>query len=97
MDSRTANQDVSALIEEIKQFMPETYAAIQAKAAAIGNDAFVWVRQGLRGHPDFFYASEDGRVMGTPFKRPGIMSELERYRRLYGDVNIVFFASEGVF
>lgn len=84
-------------IGEIKRFMPETYAAIQAKAKAIGNQAFVWVRRGLRGEPNCFFAVEDRREVGTAFDRGDIMSELQRCRRLYGHVNIVLFASEGVF
>lgn len=97
MDTRTANIDVSAKIEEIKRFMPETYAAIQAKAAAVGNEVFVWVRRGLRGEPDFFHAMEAGRVVGTPFNRGSIKADLARYIRLYGVIDIVYFASEGVF
>lgn len=68
MDTRTANVDVSAKIEEIKRFMPNTYKSIQAKAASIGNDAYVYVRRGLRGEINCFYAFEAGRVMGTPFE-----------------------------
>lgn len=97
MDTRTADVDVSAQIEVIKRFMPETYSLIQEKAKTFGNDVFVWVRQGLRGYPDFFYAEEGDRVMGTPFKRGNVMAELRRWHHEHGDFNIVFFADEGVF
>jgi hypothetical protein len=97
MDTRTANDDVSAQIEEIKRSMPETYAAIREKAQAFGNDVYAWVRQGLRGYPDFFYALEGRRIVGTPFDRGDVMSELARWQREHGDFNIVFFADEGVF
>jgi hypothetical protein len=73
MDTRTAKEDVSAKIEDIKRFMPETYAAIQQRAYEIGNDAYVQVRKGLRGEPNCFYAFERGRVVGTPFSISNIM------------------------
>ena len=59
--------DVSHQIEEIKQFMPETYKSIRAKSSEIGNVAFELVRKGLRGEANCFYAFEAGRVVGTPF------------------------------
>lgn len=96
MDSRTAEIDVSAQIEEIKRFMPLTYAAIGAKAARSGNEVFVWVRRSLRGEPNFFYAIEGERVMGTPFTRADVSTKLAEWWRLYGPFDIVFFASEGV-
>jgi len=67
MDTQTAKVDVSRQIEEIKQFMPETYKAIKAKSVEIGNVAFELVRKGLRGEANCFYAFEGGRVVGTPF------------------------------
>ena len=97
MDTRAANIDVSAKIEEIKRFMPETYAVIQEKAKAFGNDVFVWVRRGLRGEPNFFHAIEGDRVVGAPFNRGNIMAELRRWQYEHGPFNIVFFADEGVF
>lgn len=92
-----AAMTVEAQIAEIKTNMPETYAAIKEKAQAFGNDVYWWVRQGLRGYPDFFYAEEGRRVIGTPFNRGDVMSELSRWHREHGDFNIVFFADEGVF
>ncbi|MEC5213304.1 hypothetical protein RCH06_001850 [Polaromonas sp. CG_9.5] len=67
MDTQTAKVDVSAKIVEIQTYMPETYKAIKAKAAEIGNVAFELVRRGLRGETNCFYAFEGGRVVGTPF------------------------------
>ena len=72
MDTRTAKVDVSAQIEDIKRFMPETYAAIQQRAYEVGNEAYVQVRKGLRGEPNCFYAFERGRVVGTPFALPDV-------------------------
>lgn len=67
MDTQTAKVDVSAKIAEIQTLMPETYSAIKAKAAEIGNVAYELVRRGLRGEANCFYAFEGGRVVGTPF------------------------------
>lgn len=76
MDTRTAKEDVNAKIEEIKQFMPETYKAIRAKSVEIGNVAFELVRKGLRGEANCFYAFEGGRVVGTPV-RPSAMAGVD--------------------
>lgn len=63
-----AHQDqVEAQIREIKANMPQTYRSIQAKAQEIGRAAYAYVRRGLAGQPNQFYAMEAGRVMGTPF------------------------------
>ena len=51
----------------IKEKMPGVYENIQLNAKAIGKDAFTWVRRGLQGEPDCFYAFEAGYVVGTPF------------------------------
>jgi len=53
--------------DQIKQFMPETYKAIKARADLIGNQAYHLVRRGLAGEPNCFWAMEAGHVMGTPF------------------------------
>lgn len=58
---------VQAKTDQIKQFMPETYKAIQAKAQQIGNKAYHLVRRGLAGEPNCFWAMEAGHVVGTPF------------------------------
>ena len=67
MDTKEKKIDVSDKITDIKRFMPETYKAIQAKAAIIGNLAYEQVRRGLRGEANCFYAFEGGRVVGTPY------------------------------
>jgi hypothetical protein len=96
MDTRTANVDVTAKIEEIKRHMPETYSSIKAKAAVIGNEAFVLVRRGLRGEANCFYAFEQGRVVGAPFDRTDIMPEIAKYMVQFGCSHIVVWSSEGV-
>ena len=96
MDTRAANESVEAKLAMIKNQMPLTYQAIKTKAEQIGNDAYVWVRQGLRGMPDRFFAIEAGQVVGTPFVRGDVMVELERWLLLYGRVDVCFFATEGV-
>lgn len=68
MDTRTVSPvDIDAQIVLIKGSMPQTYAAIKAKAEQIGGEAYRLVRAGLRGEPCRFYAFECGRVVGTPF------------------------------
>lgn len=54
-------------LQTIKTAMPGVYAAIQAKAAEIGQGAYGLVRRGLRGEPLCFWAMERGHVVGTPF------------------------------
>ena len=87
MDTRTlstAKVDVTAKIEEIKRYMPETYKSIKAKAAAIGNDAFVLVRRGLRGEANCFYAVEAGRVVGAPFNLSEVNRDIAQYMVTFG-------------
>lgn len=84
--------------ELIKTKMPETYKAIQAKAAEIGRQAFALVRRGLSGEPDCFYTMESGYVMGTPFAGKNldgtsIMDEIARYMVQFGCSHIVVFAN----
>ncbi|SIR00261.1 hypothetical protein SAMN05880557_10790 [Pseudacidovorax sp. RU35E] len=71
MDTRPPERRSPAQVEqlktEIKERMPEVYAAIQQKARVVGKQAFAWVTLGLRGEPNCFYAIERGRVVGTPF------------------------------
>jgi hypothetical protein len=92
MDTRTAKVDVQALIGEIKQYMPETYKSIQAKAKEIGNDAYVLVRRGLRGEANCFYAFERGRVMGTPFSLTEVARDIAQYMVTFGCSHICVFA-----
>jgi hypothetical protein len=70
MDTRTAAGQVDQAevqVQLIKEYMPKVHAAIRAKSAEIGKEAFALVRRGARGEPDCFYAFEGGRVVGTPF------------------------------
>jgi hypothetical protein len=96
MDTTAAKLKVESEIDEIKRFMPETYLSIQAKAREVGNQAYEWVRRGLRGEPNYFYAMEGGRVKGEPFNRSDIMPEISKYMVQFGCSHIVVWASEGV-
>lgn len=75
MDTRTPEKDaeaakrVAAQLAEIRDRMPEVYAAVQGKASQIGPKAFGLVRRGLKGEAGCFYAMERGRVVGTPFRQ----------------------------
>jgi hypothetical protein len=87
MDTRTlqgSKVDVTAKIDEIKRFMPETYKSIKAKSEAIGNEAFVLVRRGLRGEANCFYAFESGRVVGTPFNLVEVARDIAQYMVTFG-------------
>lgn len=55
--------------------MPQTYQAIQDKAVTIGNAAYRYVRHGLAGRANCFYAVEGGHVVGQPFDLPRDMAE----------------------
>lgn len=95
MDTRTvpaAKVDVSAQIDEIKRFMPETYKAIKTKAADIGNEAFVLVRRGLRGEPNQFYAFEAGRVVGTPFNLVDVNRDIAQIMVTFGCAHVCIWA-----
>lgn len=71
IDKATEEQRLS----DIKDRMPDTYAAIHRKAGEIGKQAFNLVRRAVRGEPDCFYAIERGRVAGTPFCQ-AVMAEV---------------------
>lgn len=62
-----SKEEVAALIELIRTRMPDTYKAIKLKADLIGNTAYEYVRRGLRGEPNCFYAFERFNVVGTKF------------------------------
>ena len=62
-----SKEEVAALTELIRTRMPDTYKAIKLKADSIGNTAYEYVRRGLRGEPNCFYAFERFNVVGTPF------------------------------
>jgi hypothetical protein len=96
MDTQTAKIDVTAKIEEIKRFMPETYKSIKAKSAVIGNEAFVLVRRGLRGEADCFYAFEGGRVVGTPFALVDVARDVAQYMVTFGCDHMCVWAASSV-
>jgi hypothetical protein len=62
MDKGTMEEKLRVIREQ----MPETYKAIQAKAVE-RSDAYGLVRRGLRGEANCFWACERGHVVGTPF------------------------------
>jgi len=86
---------VEEKIAEITAYMPETYKSIQAKAQQVGNKAYEWVRRGLRGEANCFYAFEAGHVVGTPFNRTDIMEHVSKYMVQFGCEHIVIWATEG--
>ena len=95
MDTRAKQpSEVDARLEEIKRHMPMTYAAIQEKAVGIGPGAFRFVRQGVAGQPNRFYAVEAGRVVGTPFNLPGVTEELARVVLQFGVSFLIMWAPE---
>lgn len=82
-------EEINRRIAEIKAHMPETYKAIQDRVngvvvqesggpvetvPAYGKAVFALVRRGLRGEPNCFWAMECGRVVGTPFNLPDVMT-----------------------
>ena len=83
---------VQQKIDQIKQSMPETYKAIQAKAKVIGNDAYLLVRRGLRGEANCFWAMEGGLVMGTPFNLPDTQRDVAWAMVCFGCAHACIFA-----
>jgi hypothetical protein len=96
MDTRSQKIDVQAQIEDIKRFMPETYASIQTKAKEIGNEAYVLVRKGLRGEANCFYAFERGRVVGTPFNLVEVTRDIAQYMVTFGCAHVCIWAQATV-
>jgi len=90
MDTRNRSE-VEQLVGEIRAYMPETYAAIQAKAQEIGKEAYALVRAGLRGEPNRFWAMEKGRVMGTPFSMPEIAADVAQTMVRWGSAYVCIF------
>ena len=96
MDGTTVERpqtDVQAQLAEIKAHMPQTYRAIQEKAAS-GARAFRYVRSGLRGEPNQFYAIEGGRVVGTPFNLANVHEELTRFIAQWGCTFLIMWSPE---
>lgn len=80
--------------QQIKDHMPETYKAIKVKAGEVGNVAYQYVRQGLAGKPNKFYAVERGFVAGTPFDLPGVQEEVARVIVQFGCSFLIMWAPE---
>ena len=94
MDTSRTAEEVEALKRTIKAHMPETYKAIQARAADddLGREAFGLVTRGLRGEPNCFYAMERGHVVGTPFTMPDVSAELAAYMVRFGCQFLIMWA-----
>lgn len=75
----------------IKTRMPETYAAIQAKAAQQGNGVYTLVRRGIRGQANCFWATEAGHVVGTPFNQ-GVQAEAAQAMVRFGCAYVCILA-----
>lgn len=83
--------DVEARVQEIKVHMPETYKAIQTKAAEIGREAYAFVRRGISGQANTFYAVERGWVVGTPFTVSDISADMARLMVMFGHRSMVMW------
>lgn len=92
MDRRTPAQ-VDADVALIKTHMPQTYKAIQAKAAEMKAGTFALVRRGLAGEPNCFYAFEGGRVVGTKFDMPDVTDEVARLVLQFGCRHLCMWAA----
>lgn len=93
MDTRAAEVDVSALIQEIKSHMPLTYSTIRRKAGEVGNEAYALVRRGLRGEANCFYAFERGRVVGTPFALKDVPPEVAMTMVTFGSTFVCIWGA----
>jgi hypothetical protein len=88
MDTMTSDQamtvaEVNARLTFIKDRMPKTYEAIQAKAAEIGKEAYALVRRGIRGESNCFYACERDFKAGT-YWDVQVALDIARLVELYG-------------
>lgn len=81
---QSADATVEERVQGIKQHMPETYKAIQAKAEEIGREAYAFVRRGVAGQPNMFYAVERGFVVGTPFTLADLNAEVAKNMVMFG-------------
>lgn len=109
MDTRTppARKDGTAALTDaqvravqqglhtIKTGMPNVYAAIQAKAADIGQGAYGLVRRGLRGEPLCFWAMEGGHVVGTPFEGHPVEREVAYHMVRFGCAHVCMWGEGG--
>lgn len=97
MDGTAGHQvDEAARIREIQQYMPQTYQAIKAMAANVGNSAFAAVRESVRGRPNRFYAIEGGYVVGTPFDMPDVTADLAKLIVQFGVQHLIIWAPDVV-
>lgn len=90
------NATVDQQIANIKAGMPETYKSIQAKAQEVGKVAFAYVRRGLRGEANCFYAFERGHVVGTPFSLIEIQRDIAQYMVTFGVSHVVIWHCEAI-
>lgn len=65
-------EEVAQDLQRIKTHMPGVYAAIQQRAALVGQQVYAYVRRGCQGEPNAFWACEAGHVVGTAFNHPDI-------------------------
>lgn len=93
-DKEAWAQYVDAQLALIKAHMPMTYAAIKDKAGEIGNRAYSYVRLGIAGKPNTFYAIEAGRSVGTPFVNVVGAEQLADYIRQFGCSFLILWAAE---
>ena len=90
MDTGTTEDRAKVGVELISSSMPQTYKAIKAKSAEMGNAAYNLVRRGLRGEANCFWACERGHVVGTPFQEDtGINAEIARAMVSFGCTFVV--------
>lgn len=75
--ARVVNQQASGKAESLREVMPRLAQWIDERRAEFGapfvNDC---IRRSMGGEPDLFYAIEEGRVLGTPFRAtldPGLV------------------------
>lgn len=85
---------VDAQLATIKAHMPMTYKAIKDKAGEIGNRAYGFVRLGIAGKPNTFYAIEAGTAVGTPFVNVVGADQLADYIRQFGCTFLILWAAE---
>ena len=83
--------DIEARVRDIKAHMPETYKAIQARAAEFGREAYALVRRGIAGQPNTFYAFERGWVVGTPFNQVDIAADVALGMVMFGCTAVVIW------
>lgn len=87
-----SNEEIAALTALIRDRMPDTYHAIKLKADSIGRSAYEYVRRGLRGEANCFYAFEKFNVVGTAFSiEHQDALALATYMVEYGNTFVIIF------